>query len=90
MPLRPGATGAMVIEGCGGSKASVQNLALPHAVADLVVALNGDFTSDATAVAHMVATMRAGHAGTCPAMLPKDNTTTYNQCSVCDGLSCST
>jgi biofilm PGA synthesis N-glycosyltransferase PgaC len=73
------AAGATVIEGHGGSKAAAQNLALPHVVADLVVALDGDNTLDVTAVAHMVATMRAGHAGTCAAVLPKDSTTVYSQ-----------
>lgn len=73
------AAGATVIEGSGGSKAAAQNLALPHVVADLVVALYGDNTLDATAVAHLVATMRAGHAGTCAAVLPKDTTTIYSQ-----------
>jgi biofilm PGA synthesis N-glycosyltransferase PgaC len=71
--------GATVIEGHGGSKAAAQNLALPHVVTDLVLALDGDNTLDATAVAHMVATMRAGHAGTCAAVLPKDITTIYSQ-----------
>lgn len=65
------AAGATVIEGSGGSKASAQNLALPHVAADLVVALDGDNTLDARAVAHLVATMRAGHAGTCASVLPK-------------------
>jgi biofilm PGA synthesis N-glycosyltransferase PgaC len=73
------AAGATVIEGHGGSKAAAQNLALPHVVADLVVALDGDNTLDATAVAYLVATMRAGHAGTCAAVLPKDTTTIYSQ-----------
>jgi hypothetical protein len=73
------AVGATVIEGSGGSKAAAQNLALPYVVADLVVALDGDNTLDATAVAHMVATMRAGHAGTCAAVFPKDTTTIYSQ-----------
>jgi cellulose synthase/poly-beta-1,6-N-acetylglucosamine synthase-like glycosyltransferase len=73
------AAGATVIEGSGGSKAAAQNLALPHVVADLVVALDGDNTLDATAVAYLVATMRAGHAGTCAAVLPKDTTTIYSQ-----------
>ena len=73
------AAGAMVIEGSGGSKAAAQNLALPHVVTDLVVALDGDNTLDANAVAHLVATMRAGHAGTCAAVLPKDTTTIYSQ-----------
>ena len=73
------AAGATVIEGHGGSKAAAQNLALPYVVADLVVALDGDNTLDARAVAHMVATMRAGHAGTCAAVLPKDHTTIYSQ-----------
>jgi poly-beta-1,6-N-acetyl-D-glucosamine synthase len=73
------AAGATVIEGCGGSKAAAQNLALPSVVADLVVALDGDNTLDATAVAHLVATMRAGYAGTCAAVLPKDTTTIYSQ-----------
>jgi biofilm PGA synthesis N-glycosyltransferase PgaC len=71
--------GATVIEGSGGSKASAQNLALPHVVADVVVALDGDNTLDATALAHLVATMRAGHAGTCTSVLPKDTTTIYSQ-----------
>ncbi|MGH8574032.1 MAG: glycosyltransferase, partial [Gammaproteobacteria bacterium] len=74
-----GAAGATVIEGHGGSKASAQNLALPHVVADLVVALDGDNALDNTAVAHLVATMRAGHAGTCASVLPKDTTTIYSQ-----------
>ena len=73
------AAGATVIEGRGGSKAAAQNLALPHVVADLVVALDGDNILDATAVAHLVATMRAGHAGTCAAVLPKETTTIYSQ-----------
>jgi cellulose synthase/poly-beta-1,6-N-acetylglucosamine synthase-like glycosyltransferase len=73
------AAGATVIEGSGGSKASAQNLALPYVVADLVVALDGDNTLDVTAVAHLVATMRAGHAGTCAAVLPKDTSTIYSQ-----------
>jgi biofilm PGA synthesis N-glycosyltransferase PgaC len=73
------AAGATVIEGSGGSKAAAQNLALPHVVAELVVALDGDNTLDATAVAHLVATMRAGHAGTCAAVLPKDTATIYSQ-----------
>ncbi|MDQ3762349.1 MAG: glycosyltransferase family 2 protein [Actinomycetota bacterium] len=73
------AAGATVIEGSGGSKAAAQNLALPHVTADLVVALDGDNTLDATAVAHLVTTMRAGHAGTCAAVLPKDTTTIYSQ-----------
>jgi cellulose synthase/poly-beta-1,6-N-acetylglucosamine synthase-like glycosyltransferase len=73
------AAGAMVIEGSGGSKASAQNLALPHVVADLVVALDGDNILDATAVTHMVATMQAGYAGTCTSVLPKDTTTIFSQ-----------
>jgi poly-beta-1,6-N-acetyl-D-glucosamine synthase len=73
------AAGATVIEGHGGSKAAAQNLALPSVVADLVVALDGDNTLDVTAVAHLVATMRAGHAGTCAAVLPKDTATIYSQ-----------
>ncbi len=73
------AAGATVIEGNGGSKASAQNLALPHVVSDLVVALDGDNTLDARAVAHMVATMRAGYAGTCASVLPKDTTTIFSQ-----------
>jgi poly-beta-1,6-N-acetyl-D-glucosamine synthase len=73
------AAGATVIEGSGGSKAAAQNLALPHVVADLVVALDGDNTLDATAVAHLVVTMCAGHAGTCAAVLPKDTATIYSQ-----------
>ncbi len=73
------AAGATVIEGSGGSKAAAQNLALPHVVCDLVVALDGDNTLDATAVAHMVATMRTGHAGTCTSVLPKDTATIYSQ-----------
>jgi biofilm PGA synthesis N-glycosyltransferase PgaC len=73
------AAGATVIEGSGGSKAAAQNLALPYVAADLVVALDGDNTLDSAAVAHMVATMRAGHAGTCAAVLPKDTTTIYSQ-----------
>ena len=73
------AAGATVIEGSGGSKAAAQNLALPYVVADLVVALDGDNTLDPTAVAHLVATMRTGHAGTCAAVLPKDTTTIYSQ-----------
>jgi poly-beta-1,6-N-acetyl-D-glucosamine synthase len=68
-----------VIEGKGGSKAAAQNLALPHVTADLVVALDGDNTLDATAVAHLVATMRVGHAGTCAAVLPKDTATIYSR-----------
>ncbi len=73
------AAGVTVIEGHGGSKAAAQNLALPHVATDLVVALDGDNTLDVTAVAHMVATIRAGHAGTCAAVLPKDHTTIYSQ-----------
>ena len=73
------AAGATVIEGSGGSKASAQNLALPHVAADLVVALDGDNTLDAKAVAHLVATMRAGYAGTCASVLPKDTTTIFSQ-----------
>jgi len=73
------AAGATVIEGSGGSKAAAQNLALPHVDAELVVALDGDNILDATAVSHMVATMRAGHAGTCASVLPKDTTTIYSQ-----------
>jgi hypothetical protein len=73
------AAGATVIEGSGGSKASAQNLALPHVVADVVVALDGDNILDATAIAHMVATMRAGHAGTCASVLPKDTVTVFSQ-----------
>src|ERR671917_21333 len=76
---RARAAGATVIEGHGGSKASAQNLALPHVAADLVVALDGDNTLDATALAHLVTTMRAGHAGTCAAVRPKDTTTIYSQ-----------
>jgi hypothetical protein len=71
--------GAMVIEGCGGSKAAAQNLALPQVTAEVVVALDGDNTLDAQAVAHLVATMRAGYAGTCAAVLPKDTTTIFSQ-----------
>lgn len=71
--------GATVIEGTGGSKAAAQNLALPHVVADLVVAIDGDNTLGTTAVAQMVTTMRAGHAGTCAAVLPKDTATIYSQ-----------
>jgi cellulose synthase/poly-beta-1,6-N-acetylglucosamine synthase-like glycosyltransferase len=74
-----GAAGATVIEGTGGSKAAAQNLALPHVVTDLVVALDGDNTLDPTALAHLVTTMRAGHAGTCTSVLPKDTTTIYSQ-----------
>jgi cellulose synthase/poly-beta-1,6-N-acetylglucosamine synthase-like glycosyltransferase len=73
------AAGATVIEGSGGSKASAQNLALPHVLADVVVALDGDNTLDATALAHLVSTMRAGHAGTCASVLPKDTSTIYSQ-----------
>jgi poly-beta-1,6-N-acetyl-D-glucosamine synthase len=73
------AAGATVVEGSGGSKAAAQNLALPHVSADLVVALDGDNTLDAAAVGHMVTTIRAGHAGTCAAVLPKDTTTIYSQ-----------
>ena len=71
--------GATVIEGSGGSKAAAQNLALPHVAADVVVALDGDNTLDVSALAHLVATMRAGHAGTCASVLPKDTTTIYSQ-----------
>lgn len=73
------ASGATVIEGSGGSKAAAQNLALPYVTADLVVALDADNTLEATALAHLVATMRAGHAGTCAAVLPKDTFTIYSQ-----------
>lgn len=73
------AAGATVIEGRGGSKAAAQNLALPHVVADVVVALDGDNTLDVGAVAHLMTTMRAGHAGTCTAVLPKDTTTIFSQ-----------
>jgi cellulose synthase/poly-beta-1,6-N-acetylglucosamine synthase-like glycosyltransferase len=72
-------SGATVIEGEGGSKAAAQNLALPYVIADLVVAIDGDNTLEATAVAQMVTTMRAGHAGTCASVLPKDTTTIYSQ-----------
>lgn len=71
--------GAMVIEDKGGSKAAAQNLALPHVTSDLVLALDGDNTLAATAVAYMVETMRAGYAGTCAAFLPKDTDTIYSQ-----------
>jgi biofilm PGA synthesis N-glycosyltransferase PgaC len=73
------AAGATVIEGSGGSKAAAQNLALPHIAADLVVALDGDNVLGASAVGHMVATMRAGHAGTCASVLPKDTATIYSR-----------
>lgn len=73
------AAGATVIEGSGGSKAAAQNLALPQVTADVVVALDGDNTLDAAALAHLVTTMRAGHAGTCAAVLPKDTATIYSQ-----------
>ncbi|MGH7963449.1 MAG: glycosyltransferase [Candidatus Binatia bacterium] len=71
--------GATVIEGKGGSKAKAQNLALPSVVSDLVLAIDADATLDPTAVDRIVATMRAGHAGTCPAFLPKDTRTIYSQ-----------
>jgi cellulose synthase/poly-beta-1,6-N-acetylglucosamine synthase-like glycosyltransferase len=73
------AAGVTVIEGTGGSKAAAQNLALPYVTADVVVALDGDNTLDAAAVAHLVATISAGHVGTCAAVLPKDTTTMYSQ-----------
>ncbi|MGH8908810.1 MAG: glycosyltransferase [Egibacteraceae bacterium] len=71
--------GATVIEGKGGSKAAAQNLALPHVAGDLVLAIDADNTLDAAAVAHIVATMRAGYAGTCAAVLPTDTATIYSQ-----------
>ena len=71
--------GATVIEGNGGSKASAQNLGLPHVLSDLVLAIDGDATLSPTAVAHIVDTMHAGHAGTCPAFLPKDTATIYSR-----------
>lgn len=73
------AAGATVIEGSGGSKAAAQNLALPYVATDLVVALDADNILDPTAVAHMVATIRAGHAGTCASVLPKDTNTIYSK-----------
>lgn len=71
--------GATVIEGHGGSKAAAQNLALPHVLADLVLAVDGDNVLDPAAVEHMVNTMRAGYVGTCAAVLPKDTASIYSQ-----------
>lgn len=71
--------GAVVIEGQGGSKAAAQNIALPYVTSDLVLAIDGDATLNAPAVAFMVDTMNAGSVGTCPAALPKDTSTIYSQ-----------
>lgn len=71
--------GATVVEGKGGSKAAAQNLALPYVLADLVLAIDADNILDAAAVEHMVNTMRAGYAGTCAAVLPKNAGTIYSQ-----------
>lgn len=71
--------GAVVIVGKGGSKASAQNLALPHVSSDVVLAIDGDATLNAPAVAYMVEKISAGCVGTCPAALPKDTGTIYSQ-----------
>lgn len=71
--------GAVVLEGNGGSKAAAQNLALPKISSDVVLAIDGDATLSSTSVAAMMRTMRAGHAGTCPAALPCDTATAYSQ-----------
>ena len=71
--------GATVIAGTAGSKAAAQNLALPHVTSDVVLAIDGDATLNAPAVAFMVATISAGAVGTCPAALPKDTHTIYSQ-----------
>lgn len=71
--------GATVIEAKGGSKAAAQNLALPHVTSDLVLAIDGDATLNAPAVALMIDTIRTGPVGTCPAALPKDTHTIYSQ-----------
>ncbi|MFE9749830.1 glycosyltransferase [Saccharothrix saharensis] len=73
------AAGAIVIEGKGGSKAAAQNMALPLVTSALVVALDGDATLSADAVALMVDTIDAGAVGTCPAALPGDTDTTYSR-----------
>lgn len=71
--------GAIVIVGKGGSKATAQNLALAHVTSDLVLAIDGDATLNAPAVAFMVDTISVGSVGTCPAALPKDTRTIYSQ-----------
>lgn len=65
--------------GKGGSKASAQNLALPHVTSDVVLAIDGDATLNTPAVAFMVDTISAGAVGTCPAAMPKDSHTIYSQ-----------
>lgn len=72
-------TGAIVIEGKGGSKASAQNLALPYATGDVILAIDGDAMLSASAVALMINTIRAGFVGTCPAAMPKDTQTIFSQ-----------
>jgi poly-beta-1,6-N-acetyl-D-glucosamine synthase len=71
--------GAIVIMGKCGSKAAAQNLALPHVTSDVVLAIDGDATLNAPAVAFMVDTISAGSVGTCPAAIPKDTCTIYSQ-----------
>ncbi|MDT3395130.1 glycosyltransferase family 2 protein [Streptomyces sp. B1866] len=71
--------GAVVIEGRGGSKASAQNLALPHITSDAVVALDADATLSPDAVELMMGTLRGGRAGTCTSARPKDTSTVYSQ-----------
>ncbi|MBW4717197.1 glycosyltransferase [Saccharothrix obliqua] len=71
--------GVVVIEGKGGSKASAQNMALPHITSDAVVALDADATLSTRAVELMMGTLRRGYAGTCPSALPRDTTTPYSR-----------
>ncbi|MFG3020746.1 glycosyltransferase [Streptomyces sp. NPDC048254] len=71
--------GVVVIEGQGGSKASAQNLALPHITSDAVVALDADATLSRDAVELMMGTLRGGCVGTCTSARPRDTSTVYSQ-----------
>ncbi|MFI6095560.1 glycosyltransferase [Lentzea sp. NPDC051213] len=73
------AAGATVIEGKAGSKAAAQNLALPLVDSEFVLALDADAVLAPDAAERMVATLRAGHVGTCAAALPKDTATVYSR-----------